>query len=253
MLSTVAPTSLLDAVREAAIRGRVDDCRTLALRAFETAAPDAALSASLGLLELGRGNPAAALEHLAHATPSTDYVEALVRTGRVDDARQALAALGASTPAERAACARCAGLLDDRFERHFDEAFAWHSLEPDSFELARTLLCLGERLRRARRRAASRPPLRAALEAFDRIGATSWAERARIELAASGETLRPDASLTMQELQIASLAAQGLTNRELGARLYLSPKTVETHLSRVYRKLSVRSRTELAALFAAAA
>jgi DNA-binding CsgD family transcriptional regulator len=98
-------------------------------------------------------------------------------------------------------------------------------------------------------------PLRAALETFERLGAAPWAERARTELGATGETVgRAAASasgqLTPQELQVALIVAQGATNREAGAALFLSPKTVETHLSRVYRKLSVRSRTELAALLA---
>ncbi len=116
-------------------------------------------------------------------------------------------------------------------------------------------LALGERLRRARRRSDSRQPLRAALETFDRLGARIWADRARTELAASGETARsrdPYASeqLTPQELQVALVVAQGATNKEAAAALFLSPKTIETHLGRVYRKLDVRSRTELARLLA---
>ena len=262
MLTTSAPEieRLTAAVRAAAVEGRVDECRVLALRGFELAAHDApdlreSLSASLGLLELGRGDAQAAVDHLAHATLSTDYVEALARSGRLDAARQALEPLAreAATPAEHAACARCRGLVESEFERCFDEALAWHALNPDPFECARTLLSLGERLRRARRRADSRPPLRAALETFERLGASGWAARACAELAASGETRRPEAPLTPQERQIAALAAQGLTNKELGARLFLSPKTIETHLTRIYRKLAVRSRTELAALLAAAA
>jgi len=121
------------------------------------------------------------------------------------------------------------------------------------FERARTELCLGERLRRARRRAEAREPLRSALEAFERLGAAPWSERARVELSASGETARrrdPYAAeqLTPQELQVALVVGRGATNKEAGAALFLSPKTIETHLGHVYRKLNVRSRTELAHL-----
>jgi DNA-binding CsgD family transcriptional regulator len=244
---------LLHAVRLEAVRGRHERCREKAITAFELAVPELreSLCLSLGLLELGGGDPHAALAHLAHAAPGPEYVETLVRVGRRADARAALEQLSASTPAERAAAARCRGLLDDDFEEHFAQALVWHALAPDEFETARTLLCFGERLRRARRRRESRPPLRAALEAFERLDARGWAARAREELGASGQTIRPRASwdeetLTAQEQRIAALAASGATNREVAAHMFLSPKTVETHLSRVYRKLDVRSRTELA-------
>jgi DNA-binding NarL/FixJ family response regulator len=93
-------------------------------------------------------------------------------------------------------------------------------------------------------------PLRAAREAFDALGAAGWGERARQELRASGETSRrrtPDAwdELTPQELQIAQLAAAGLTNREIGERLYLSHRTIGSHLYRIFPKLGVTSRSEL--------
>jgi DNA-binding CsgD family transcriptional regulator len=235
---------LLHAVRLEAVRGRPERCREKAIAAFELDVRGLreSLCLSLGLLELGRGEPHAALAHLAHARPGPDYVEALVRVGRCDEARTALEALSASTAAERAAAARCRGMIDPNFDEHFAQALAWHALTPDEFETARTLLCLGERLRRDRRRREARPPLRAALEAFERLDARGWAARAREELEASG-----------QERRIAALAASGATNREVAARLYLSPKTVETHLSRVYRKLDVRSRTELAGRLAVGA
>ena len=122
------------------------------------------------------------------------------------------------------------------------------------FERARTELCYGERLRRARRRAEARGQLHAALETFERLGAQPWANRARNELRATGETARRDRTasdeLTLQELQVALRVAQGATNREAAAALFLSPKTVEAHLSRIYSKLRVRSRTELAHHFA---
>jgi len=156
-----------------------------------------------------------------------------------------------------AGAARCRGLLatEEQFEADFQRALELHEQTPTPFERARTELCLGERLRRARQRVDAREPLRSALETFERLGAAPWAERARAELAASGETSRrrdPYAAeqLTAQELQVALVVARGATNREAGAALFLSPKTIETHLSRVYRKLHVRSRTELAHLLA---
>jgi DNA-binding CsgD family transcriptional regulator len=251
---------LLHAVRLEAVRGRPERCREKAIAAFELDVRGLreSLCLSLGLLELGRGEPHAALAHLAHARPGPDYVEALARVGRCDEARTALEALSASTACERAAAARCRGMIDPNFDEHFAQALAWHALAPDEFETARTLLCLGERLRRDRRRREARPPLRAALEAFERLDARGWAVRARDELEASGQTIRPrdswdEETLTAQEQRIAALAASGATNREVGARLFLSPKTVETHLSRVYRKLDVRSRTELAGRLAVGA
>ena len=128
------------------------------------------------------------------------------------------------------------------------------SRTPTPFERARTELRLGERLRRAKRRAEAREPLRAALTTFERLGAASWSERARTELAATGETARrrdPYAAeqLTPQELQVAlSRRAGGATNKEAGAALFLSPKTIETHSAASIAELNVRSRTELSHL-----
>jgi DNA-binding NarL/FixJ family response regulator len=123
------------------------------------------------------------------------------------------------------------------------------------FERGRTEFCYGERLRRARRREKARPQLRSALETFEGLGAEPWAKRARNELRATGEAAssrdRPKPEeLTLQELQVALRVAEGATNRETAAALFLSPKTIEAHLSRIYSKLSIRSRTELARRFA---
>jgi DNA-binding CsgD family transcriptional regulator len=187
-----------------------------------------------------------------------DLIEAYVRAGRGDDARRELEHFEAQTRASSrnwalAAAARCRGLLaaDDGYEDAFLEALRLHEATPTPFERARTELCLGERLRRGRRRSDSRDRLRRALETFDRLGAAPWAERARSELRASGETARrgdPMAAeqLTPQELQVALVVARGATNKEAGATLFLSAKTIEAHLGRVYRKLGIRSRTELA-------
>jgi DNA-binding CsgD family transcriptional regulator len=123
------------------------------------------------------------------------------------------------------------------------------------FVWARAQLAYGAWLRRRRRIAESRIPLRAAREQFDRLGAAPWGERARRELRAAGER-SPDAApgltdlLTVQELQIATLAAQGLTNREIGSRLFLSHRTVGTYLYQVFPKLGVTSRQQLNAALA---
>jgi DNA-binding CsgD family transcriptional regulator len=115
---------------------------------------------------------------------------------------------------------------------------------------ARTHLAYGEWLRRRRRSVESRDHLRAARDMFDALGAIPWGEKARRELRAAGETSRrraPDArdQLTAHELQIVQLAADGLTNREIGQRLYLSHRTVSSHLHRIFPKLGVVSRAEL--------
>ncbi|MEU4564968.1 AAA family ATPase [Actinoplanes sp. NPDC023936] len=135
-----------------------------------------------------------------------------------------------------------------------DSAEAWEKAVGEDltgwpFERARRQHAYGSWLRRHRRPAESRPLLRAAAATFDALGATAWADRSRAELRASGESLRKPsdatAGLTPQETQIARLAAEGLSNQEIGERLFLSPRTVSTHLSRIYPKLGIRSRTEL--------
>ena len=134
---------------------------------------------------------------------------------------------------------------------HFEAALALHDEWRNSFEQARTQLLYGELLRRQKRRAAARVRLRAALAVFDEMGAVGWADLTRTALNATGERARRrDPStvddLTPQETTVARLVASGLTNREVAARLFLSPKTIETHLTHVFRKTGVRSRTELA-------
>jgi DNA-binding CsgD family transcriptional regulator len=134
-------------------------------------------------------------------------------------------------------------------------------VDPIPFEQARTLLCAGEALRRARRPADARLPLDWALGVFDGLGAKPWAARTRAELAASGVKHRritmgasgPNglAELSPQELQVARIAARGQSNVEVAAALFVSRKTVEAHLTRVYRKLGIRSRTQLARMLLA--
>jgi DNA-binding CsgD family transcriptional regulator len=193
-----------------------------------------------------------------------NHVEALARAGRSDRAQESLDAFTALAESTQrtwalAAVERCRGLLagPDAFAPHFERALELHAGDGQPFERARTHLAYAERLRRVRQRAEARPHLTAALEIFDRLGAKPWAARARGEMEATGGPTGPRADhvrtdeLTPSELKIALLVAQGMTNREVAASLFLSPKTVEHHLSHIYRKLDVRSRTQLARLFAA--
>jgi DNA-binding CsgD family transcriptional regulator len=155
-------------------------------------------------------------------------------------------------PLPRALVERCRGLHPRtvEFERHFEEALVLHARGENEFEAARTRLAYGERLRRNGQRIAAREQLHAALEVFERIEANPWVERTRAQLRATGERLRKSEAardeLTPQETQITLLVANGKTNREVGAQLFLSPKTVEWHLGHIYSKLGVRSRGELA-------
>jgi DNA-binding CsgD family transcriptional regulator len=225
----------------------------------------------LGDLTLGAGHMDEAMRWLREAEdvlrerrigdpdiwPAPELVEVCLRLGDTEGARRTAADYLSRAEAKRqpwslARAARCRGLLATAgaYEQAFIEALACHELTVDAFELARTCLCYGERLRREKRRADARAQLRAAFEGFDQLGAAPWAERARVELRATGETARRrDVStidqLTPQELQIATVLADGLTTREAAARLYLSPKTVEYHLRNAYRKLGVRTRREL--------
>ena len=126
---------------------------------------------------------------------------------------------------------------------------------PLPFELARSELCWGERLRRSRRRGAAREHLRHALSIFERLGARGFAERARTELRLAGEQPAPAhepalSALTAQELRIALEVARGATNRQVASALFLSVKTIEAHLHAIYAKLGMRSRTQLAVLVA---
>ncbi|HTI34439.1 MAG TPA: AAA family ATPase [Miltoncostaea sp.] len=232
---------------------------------------------AVGLLALSQGDlPRAverfgALERRYRATGAfhplldghgADIVETLLRAGEEQHARDVLNFL--REQAERAGAAwtlaaleRCRGMMatDARFEGHMAAALALHDRTDTPFERARTLLALGERRRRARRVRQAREPLGAALEAFEALGAARWAEWARRELRAAGTRTRPappaaTGALTPQELQVALAVARGATNRETATALLISPKTVEYHLARVFAKLGVRSRAELAARMA---
>lgn len=229
---------------------------------------------ALALLDLGHGRAADALGRLATLAESPsrygvavtrsvpDLVEAAVRLGEPERAAEAMErftarAAGMGQDWADALVARCRALLgpDDEAEQNFKAALSLHRAHRRPFEQARTELLYGEWLRRARRKAEASTHLRSARETFDRLNATPWVERADGELGATGVTGTtapsahgPLAQLTPQELQIVRLAAQGLSNRDIAAQLFLSPRTVGHHLYKAYPKLGVVSRTELAAL-----
>ena len=261
-------------------RGEVDQCRANARRAAASARSahdlfmEGLAQGALALLALGTGRPADAIAELTPltrvwrqstvrdpaATPFIpDLVEALALDGNTDEARALLAefaplASAAGNVWMLAACARCDGLLASGEE--FDEPFtrAVELLEPSPYvlDLARTRLGYGERLRRAGRPREARIQLQAAHEAFAAAGATAWQKRTAAELRATGVHVSgesaPLVDLTPQELAIATLIAQGRSNKEVATAVYLSPKTVEYHLSNTFRKLNIHSRVELARL-----
>jgi DNA-binding CsgD family transcriptional regulator len=165
---------------------------------------------------------------------------------------------GDANPLPAALAAHCQGFVAaEGYDAHFQKAINLQEQFTHASQHARTLLCYGERLRRARRRRDARVQLRAAIEIFDRLDARPWADRARAEMNASGQTIGQHGPagerLTPQELQIALLVTQGRTNAEIGRAVFLSTRTVEFHLSRAYRKLGISSRTELAGRLAGAA
>ncbi|MFG6199997.1 AAA family ATPase [Nonomuraea sp. JJY05] len=221
------------------------------------------------LLDLGLGRTETALvalENLVYGRAHNqipamrrvpDLVESAVRCGRPARAGEPLARFEewAALLDQRwahALTARCRALLTPGDEA-FTTALDLH--EPSRpFERARTELLYGEWLRRARRRVDARARLTAALETFTRLGSTPWATRARTELGAAGVSPSPIdghdplSGLTPQERQIIQLAARGLTNKDIAAQLFLSPRTVGQHLYKAFPKLGVTSRAELPAL-----
>jgi len=258
-------------------RGREAECRahaaealllsrTLGLGIYEVWA-----TAALGELELGVGSAGAAVAQFerqqavmdglgitdADLSPAPELVESYLRLGRRQEAQQLAVRFGRTAsdkgqPWSMARSMRSLGLVAEEraFDPWFLRALELHAQTPEEFEAARTRLAYGERLRRARKRVLAREQLRAALDTFERLGSRPWAERARAELAATGEKVRRrDPStideLTAQELQIALLLAAGKTTRETATAVFLSPKTVEYHLRHVYLKLSINSREQL--------
>lgn len=260
----------------AAVQGRAEDCRDHAESALSQAisyrlGPHAAIASwALALLDLGAGRAEEAfdrLEALAGAAPgegnqmvtlmaTPDFVEAAARIQRSEAAAARLAALQAwardtGAPWASALVARCHGLTADTdHDRHFSEALSLHGQGARPFDTARTQLRYGEHLRRRRRRTQARKYLRSAHETFQRLGAVPWAEQAGTELLATGETARKrDVTavdqLTPQELQIARYVSAGETNRSIATLLFLSPRTVDYHLRKIFTKLGLSSRAEL--------
>jgi DNA-binding CsgD family transcriptional regulator len=131
----------------------------------------------------------------------------------------------------------------------FDQALAQHERTQDPFQCARTLLALGATQRRAKKQLVARATLTQAVDIFDELGASLWAEQARMELGRIGGRAPTGDDLTASERRVAALVAEGRTNREVAAALFLSERTVESHLTHAYAKLGVRSRTELARVF----
>lgn len=206
------------------------------------------------LLEVA-GSQHASAHPITSRAAVPDLVEAAVRAGRVAEIAQPLAGFrtwASSSPGGggNALLARCEAMAGERpGDEAFAEAIGLEDALP-AFQRGRGRLLYGEWLRRERRRQDARVHLRVALELFHRLRAVPWEERATVELRATGETARKrDPStrdqLTAQEIQIAGLVSEGLTNRQIAARLYLSPRTIDYHLRKVFSKLGIASRSEL--------
>lgn len=262
-----------------ALRGEDDEARRQAEDAYERGTahgfpvPVTIAIYALAVLDLGRGrwtNALHRLESLANkqsgvadpflATISApDRLEAAVRAGRIDQGREALALFeqwatqaGALWAGPRLASCRALLADGDEATEHFEQALLLRA-DARPFDLARIRLLYGEHLRRARRPSDARTHLRAAVEGFERLRTDPWAERARGELRATGETARrrdpsTRGQLTPQELHIARYAAQGLANKEIAAQMFLSKRTIDYHLRNIYVKLGIASRTQLAGL-----
>lgn len=275
----VAYASLYEAVLAwiAAVSGERDECVRLAVHASRRGleqefAPAVAMAAwARGLAALGAGLPDEAHAHLkelvhrhsgsAHpmvAVAATgDIVEAAVAIGDDTTAASAMATLdhlvvGTGRPWASAVIARCRALTSAAGEQQFEVAVRYHRDGTRPFEHGRTLLAYGGWLRRQRRRIDARAHLRAALHLFEQIGATDWEDRARRELRATGATAGHASSngvdvLTPQEAQVVQFVRTGATNKQIAAQLYLSPRTVDYHLRKVFVKLGVASRAQLIA------
>ena len=230
---------------------------------------------ALGLLELSLGRPEETARLLAPererllaagvGEPGAirfvpDEIEALIALGRLDEAEERLGWLeerGRALDRASALAAgwRCRGLLaaatndGEGALGAFERALTQHARAPMPFERARTLLALGAAQRRAKRKRDARATLDEAVLVFEELGAALWAEKARAELGRIGGRAASHGELTPTERRVAELVAQGRTNKEVAGALFVSARTVEFHLSHVYRKLGLRSRAELARRF----
>ncbi len=227
---------------------------------------------ALGFLELSLGDPAACHAWLGPLVERTedmglrepgafpfvpDEVEALVSLGELDAATDLTGrledqGLKLNRPLAIATAARCRGLIAGArrdpaaADEHLERSLRLYGSVQQPFELGRTMLVAGRVQRRMRRQRRARDLLDEALSVFEELGAPLWAAKARSELAGIGGRPPAPAALTPTEEQVARLVAEGRTNREVAATLGMSVHTVDTHLRRIYRKLQVRSRTELA-------
>jgi DNA-binding CsgD family transcriptional regulator len=276
------PHNYLPVALVAAYRGDVELARGLAetgralARAHEALLPG--LSAVPGLAALWTGDADAAARHFGDADgvaeaagwiePAihwwrAEQIEALLELGRVGEATALLdewesAASRSGRRRTLAQAARCRGLAAaargdvDEARARLEEAVAAHASVGDPFGRARALLALGAVRRRARQKRAARDAIAEALAIFEEYGAALFAEKARAELGRIGGRTREE-GLTPAEQRVAALVAEGRTNREVAAALVLGERTVETHLTHIYAKLGIRSRTELARLYEPAA
>ena len=268
----------LPAALIAAHQGHVQDASDRSQRALAVAEADGNRLAQachrwvLGVIDLSLGDPVSALGYLESAWEISDSLGGLEPGARFElaDTLEALIAVGRLVDAEEkllpweeraraldrswalAITARCSALILAArgdvagAESGFERALAEHARTQDPFQLARTLLAQGVTQRRAKQRGAARGTLEQALASFERLGAPLWAEKARSELARIGGRSPSRDELTEAERRIAALVAEGHTNREVAAALFVTEHTVEGTLTRVYRKLGVRSRAELA-------
>jgi DNA-binding CsgD family transcriptional regulator len=262
----------------AAHRGLVDEARQSAEDALARAEAAGIGTASaahawvLGFIELSLGRPGDALpplrkardlrESVGHGEPgqqweTPDLLGALVAAGELEEAEAEATRLkrrgqALDRPWALAIATRCRALLcaakSDFGGAHdlFEQALAEHARTEDPFQLARTLLARGATQRRAKERREARETLRSALHIFEGVGAPLWAEQARAELGRIGGRAPSPHALTPTESRVAALVAEGQTNREVAAALFVGERTVESHLTHIYSKLGVRSRTELA-------
>jgi len=257
-------------------RGRLELARRHSERALELAQRQFALHppqhmAILGLAALWSGDTSSAVSWLERADRqaaklnwgepsirwwSADYLEILLELGRIDAAVRVLDVWDADARLVRrewvlAHVTRCRGLVAaaegkiDEAAGRLEQAVAQHEQVGDPFGRARALLALGVVRRRLRQKRPAREAMEAALGGFEHLGAAAWVGRARGELGSIGGRTREE-GLTAAERRVAALVAEGRTNREVAAALFLAERTVASHLTHIYSKLGVRSRTELA-------
>jgi len=261
----------------AAVQGRFETSRTLAEQIIGWAGPRGARTAQmyahqpLVLADLGKGDYESAYHHAAAMSPpgtlashvphclwvAMDLVEAAVRTRRHAEAErhaQALQEAGVAALSPRLAILAAASTAlvaaEERAGALFEKALNLPTVDQWPFDVARIRLAYGEHLRRARATAECRIHLQAALTTFQKLGAAPWASRAELELRATGLARTPSSApgagaLTPQELQIARLAASGMTNKQIAEQLFLSPRTVGGHLYQIFPKLGITTRAAL--------